>query len=180
MVVNGMPSNSESIRIDGQDATGTIWKVIQQNSQSGSVDAIQEVSVQTSNFAAEYGQVGGGYFNFTMKSGTNQYHGSGYDYFVNEALNAGLPYTDAGTQSPNKAGQHIRNAVRRTDYGATVGGPIRIPKVYDGTDKSFFFFSFEQFREKQTISNGITDGTYRSLSDWRLHLLWLLCLGRRA
>ena len=43
LVVNGMPSNSESIRIDGQDATGTIWKVIQQNSQAGSVDAIQEV-----------------------------------------------------------------------------------------------------------------------------------------
>ena len=155
MVVNGMPSNSQSIRIDGQDATGTIWKVIQQNSQAGSVDAIQEVSVQTSNFAAEYGQVGGGYFNFTMKSGTNQFHGSGYDYFVNEALNAGLPYTDAGTLTPLKKGQHIRNAVRRTDYGATIGGPIQIPKVYDGKDKSFFFFSFEQFRENQTISNGI-------------------------
>jgi Carboxypeptidase regulatory-like domain/TonB dependent receptor len=156
LVVNGMPSNSESIHIDGQDATGTIWKVIQQNSQAGSVDAIQEVSVQTSNFAAEYGQVGGGYFNFTMKSGTNQFHGSGYDYFVNEALNAGLPYTDAGTTNAAKSGQHIRNAVRRTDYGATVGGPIAIPKVYDGKDKSFFFFSFEQFRENRTISNGVT------------------------
>ena len=156
LVVNGMPSNSESIHIDGQDATGTIWKVIQQNSQAGSVDAIQEVSVQTSNFSAEYGQVGGGYFNFTMKSGTNQYHGSAYDYFVNEALNAGLPFTDAGTLTPLKAGQHIRNTVRRTDYGATFGGPIRVPKVYDGENKSFFFFSFEQFRENRTISNGIT------------------------
>ena len=155
LVVNGLPSNSESIRIDGQDATGTIWKVIQQNSQAGSVDAIQEVSVQTSNFAAEYGQVGGGYFNFTMKSGTNQLHGSAYDYFVNEALNAGLPYTDAGTTNSLKQGQHIRNAVRRTDYGFTVGGPIAIPKVYNGKDKTFFFFSFEQFRENRTISNGV-------------------------
>lgn len=156
LVVNGLPSNSESIHIDGQDATGTIWKVIQQNSQAGSVDAIQEVSVQTSNFSAEYGQVGGGYFNFTMKSGTNQYHGSAYDYFVNEAMNAGLPFTDAGTLTPLKKGQHIRNTVRRTDYGATFGGPIRVPKVYDGENKSFFFFSFEQFRENRTISNGIT------------------------
>ncbi len=155
MVVNGMPSNSESIHIDGQDATGTIWKVIQQNSQAGSVDAIQEVSVQTSNFAAEYGQVGGGYFNFTMKSGTNQLHGSAYDYFVNEALNAGLPYTDAGVTNSLKAGEHIRNAVRRTDYGFTVGGPIRIPKVYNGRDKTFFFFSLEQFRESRSISNGV-------------------------
>jgi hypothetical protein len=156
LVVNGMPSNSESIRIEGQDSTGNIWKVMQQLSQGASVDAIQEVNVQTSNFAAEYGQVGGGYFNFTMKSGTNQLHGSAYDYFVNEALNAGLPFTDEGTQNPLKAGQHIRNAVRRNDYGFTVGGPIRIPKVYNGENKTFFFFNFEQFRQNSTISNGIT------------------------
>src|SRR6516162_593990 len=155
MVVNGLPSNSEAIHIEGQEATGNIWKAVQQLSQGASVDAIQEVSVQTSNFSAEYGQVGGGYFNFTMKSGTNQFHGAGYDYFVNEALNAGLPFTDAGTQNPAKAGQHIRNAVRRNDYGFTVGGPIRIPKLYNGSNRTFFFVNFEQFRESRTISNTI-------------------------
>ena len=67
----------------------------------------------------------------------------------------GLPFTDAGTQSPNKAGQHIRNAVRRNDYGFTVGGPIRIPKVYNGRNRTFFFFNFEQFRQSNTTSNGI-------------------------
>jgi hypothetical protein len=152
MVVNGLPSNSEVVRIEGQDSTSTLWKVYQQNSQS-SVDAIEEVSVQTSNFAAEYGQVGGGYFNFTMKSGTNQFHGSGYDYLVNEAFNAGLPFTDAGTQTPLKAGQHIRNPLRRNDYGFTIGGPIRIPKVYNGQNKSFFFFNFEQYRENRNVLN---------------------------
>jgi hypothetical protein len=155
LVVNGLPSESEAIRIEGQDAKTTILTTIQQDSQA-SVDAIQEVSVQTSNFAAEYGQVGGGYFNFTMKSGTNQIHGSGYDYFVNEALNAGLPFTNEGTINPEKQNQHIRNAVRRNDYGFTVGGPIRIPKVYNGKDRSFFFFSFEQFREGKFIQNGLT------------------------
>src|SRR5215472_320224 len=155
IVVNGMPSNSESIRIEGQEATGNIWKTIQQFSQGASVDAIQEVSVQTSNFAAEYGQVGGGSINYTMKSGTNQFHGSGYDYFVNEFLNAGLPFTDEGTQNPAKAGQHIRNAVRRNDYGFTIGGPIRIPTVYDGRNKSFFFFNFEQYRENRHVLNQI-------------------------
>lgn len=155
IVVNGLPSNSEAIRIEGQEATGNIWKAIQSFSLGGGVDAIQEVNVQTSNFAAEYGQVGGGAINYTMKSGTNQLHGSAYDYFVNEALNAGLPFTDAGTQSPNKAGQHIRNAVRRNDWGFTVGGPIAIPKVYDGHDKTFFFFNFEQFRETRTTANSI-------------------------
>jgi hypothetical protein len=87
VVVNGLPANSENIRIEGQDSTSNIWKIAQQNSQGG-VDAIQEVAIQTSNFSAEYGQAAGGYFNYTMKSGTNQLHGSGYDYFVNEALDA--------------------------------------------------------------------------------------------
>src|SRR5690242_8308352 len=154
MRVNGAPGNTASYRLEGQDASNGQVPATQAQVQP-SVDAIQEVTIQTSNFAAEYGQVGGGYFNFTMKSGTNQLHGSAYDYFVNEALNAGLPFTDAGTQSPLKAGEHIRNAVRRNDYGFTVGGPIRIPKVYNGENRTFFFFSFEQFRQNSVISNGL-------------------------
>jgi hypothetical protein len=156
LVVNGLPSNSEAIRIEGQDATGNIWKVLQQLSQGASVDAIQEVSVQTSNFAAEYGQVGGGYFNLTMKSGTNSLHGSAFDYLVNTAFNAGLPFTDAGTQNPADEGQHIRNPVHRNDFGGTVGGPIVIPKLYDGRNRTFFFVNFEQFRENKTIGNSIS------------------------
>ena len=155
VVVNGLPSNSETIRIEGQDSTGTLWKVYQQRSQTMSVEAVQEVNVQTSNFAAEYGQAGGGYFNFTMKSGTNSLHGTGYDYLVNEAFNAGLPFTDAGTLTPLKAGQHIRNVQRRNDFGFNVGGPIRIPKVYNGANRTFFFFNFEQYRENRQISNGL-------------------------
>jgi hypothetical protein len=154
VVVNGLPSNSETIRIEGQDSTGTLWKVYQQRSQTMGVEAVQEVNVQTSNFAAEYGQAGGGYFNFTMKSGTNQLHGSGYDYLVNEAFNGGLPFTDAGTLTPLKAGQHIRNTQRRNDFGGTIGGPIRIPKIYNGENRTFFFFNFEQYREARQISNG--------------------------
>jgi hypothetical protein len=165
MVVNGLPSNSETIRIEGQDSTGTLWKVYQQRSQTMGVEAVQEVNVQTSNFAAEYGQASGGYFNFTMKSGTNQLHGSGYDYLVNEAFNAGLPFTDAGTLTPLKAGQHIRNTQRRNDFGGTIGGPIRIPKIYNGENRTFFFFNFEQYREARQIANGqmsVPTAAYRS------------------
>jgi hypothetical protein len=153
VVVNGLPANSENIRLEGQDSTSNIWKISQQNSQGG-VDAIQEVTIQTSNFNAEYGQAAGGYFNYTMKSGTNQLHGSAYDYFVNEGLNAGLPFTDAGGTNSLKEGQHIRNRIRRNDYGFTVGGPVRIPKVYNGTNKTFFFVNFEQFRQ-----NNLTNST---------------------
>src|SRR6185295_7382878 len=65
--VNGMPSNSAAIRIEGQDATNGLWRQQNQGVQAGT-DAIQELTVQTSNFAAEYGQAGGGYLNYTMKS----------------------------------------------------------------------------------------------------------------
>jgi hypothetical protein len=147
--VNGMPSSSQAVRIEGQDATNGLWRQQNQSIQAG-LDSIQEVTIQTSNFAAEYGQAGGGYFNYTMKSGTNALHGSAYDYFVDDDFHAGLPFT----RDP-VSGEHIRNTQVRHDYGFTLGGPIFIPKAYNGKDRSFFFFNFEQFRESQTISNGI-------------------------
>jgi hypothetical protein len=144
--VNGAPGSSSSFRIEGMDASNSGTPGSTQQNQP-SVDSIQEFAVQTSNYAAEYGQVGGGYFNVTMKSGTNQYHGTAYDYFVNEVFNAGTPYTGAaaGTDNPR-----ARN--RRTDYGFTLGGPVWIPKLYNGHDKTFFFFNFEQYREKVTVN----------------------------
>ncbi|MCU1339010.1 MAG: hypothetical protein JWO19_4591 [Bryobacterales bacterium] len=145
--VNGMPSNTMAFRIDGQDATNGISSSTQSQVQP-SVDAIQEFAIQTSNFAAEFGQAGGGVFNVTMRSGTNQFHGTAYDYFVNEALNAGQPFTNNGS------GSLLRPRQRRNDYGFTVGGPLLIPKLYDGHDKSFFFFNFEQYRET-TVTNNV-------------------------
>ncbi|HJT88027.1 MAG TPA: TonB-dependent receptor [Bryobacteraceae bacterium] len=140
MRVNGAPGNTASYRLEGQDASNGQVPATQAQVQP-SVDAIQEVTVQTSNFAAEYGQVGGGFFNYTMKSGTNQLHGSVYDYFVNEAFNANTPWVNA------------KPVARRNDYGATLGGPVVIPKLYDGHDKTFFFFNWEQYRETQNINN---------------------------
>jgi hypothetical protein len=153
--VNGMPSSSQSINIEGQDSSNGFWKQITQINQAGA-DAIQEVTVQTSNYAAEYGQAGGGYINYTMKSGTNQLHGSGFDYFVNTVLNAGTPFTDAGATNPALEGQHVRNPIHQNDFGTTLGGPITIPKVYNGKDKTFFFFSFEQFRQNNFTTNSVS------------------------
>src|SRR3984957_3658345 len=147
--VNGMPSSSQTINIEGQDASNGFWKQLTQVNQAGA-DAIQEVTIQTSNFAAEYGQAGGGYFNYTMKSGTNRLHGSAFDYFVNTVLNAGLPFT---SQYPTNPNENIRNPIHQNDYGFTLGGPVIIPKVYNGHDKTFFFFSFEQFRQNNFTTN---------------------------
>src|SRR5215472_5470660 len=93
--VNGAQGNTNNFRIEGQDASNGFLSGLNQQTQP-SVDAIQEISVQTSNYAPEFGQVGGGYFNLTMKSGSNQFHGSAYDYFVNEVLNAGTPFSNNG------------------------------------------------------------------------------------
>jgi len=166
--VNGLPSSSQTIMVEGMDATNGMWRQQNQSTQQGA-DAVQEVSVQTSNYAAEYGGAGGGYLNFSMKSGTNQYHGSAYDYLVNTFLNAGLPFSANCNQENNCATNpdsgHIKNAVKRNDYGFTLGGPLRIPKLYNGKDKTFFFFNFEQFRQNVTTNNGLATvptAAYRS------------------
>jgi hypothetical protein len=137
--INGAPNNSQSIRVDGQDAAnGFLLNSTSMNQQS--VEAIEEVAVQTSSYSAEYGQSGGGHFNVTMKSGTNVFHGSGYDYLSNEALNANTPFLNT------------KSRVRRNNYPFTLGCPVRIPKLYDGRDKAFFFLSFEQCRETTTYT----------------------------
>jgi hypothetical protein len=145
MNFNGQTSQA-SIRIEGQDATPHAL-AYQSMAQPG-VDAIQEVAYQTSNYAPEFGTTGSVLINYSMKSGTNQYHGSGYDYFVNEALNAGNPY------SVNAAGGgKVRPRNRRNDFGGTLGGPVYIPKIYNGRNKTFFFFNYEEYLETTQINN---------------------------
>jgi hypothetical protein len=145
MVVNGTPSNTYQTRLDGMttNPTGPRNLGAQQQTQP-SVDAIEEVAIQTSNFAAEYGTAGGAMINMVTKSGTNTYHGSGYDYVVNEVLNAHQPYL--GT----------RNKIRQHDFGFTVGGPLRIPKLYDGKNKTFFFYSYEKFKQTNVVVSSVS------------------------
>ncbi len=107
------------------------------------MDSVQEVAIQTSNFAAEYGQTSGAVLSYTMKSGTNQFHGSAYDYWVNEDLNSAGAYS------------HTDPKTRKNDFGGTIGGPVRIPKIYNGKDKTFFFFSFESLPTTTTTSNNL-------------------------
>ena len=115
MIINGAPTNTAAYRLEGLDNTNhTVSYALQENQPSA--DTIQEVAIQTSNYAPEFGTAGGGLFNLTMKSGTNAFHGSGYEYFVNEDVNAAFPFTiDAD-------GNKIRPRNRRNDFGGTLGG----------------------------------------------------------
>jgi Carboxypeptidase regulatory-like domain/TonB dependent receptor len=138
--VNGAPSNTMSVRVEGQDSVTNVAGASFQAQVQPSVDALQELSVQSSNYAAEFGQAGSGVFNYTIKSGTNAFHGSVYNYFSNEFLNASQAYVG------------VRPRQRRNNYGGSIGGPIWIPKIYDGHDRTFFFVNYEAFREKGIIT----------------------------
>jgi hypothetical protein len=149
MIINGAPNNTASYRLEGMDNTNhTVNFAVQENQPSA--DAVQEIAIQTSNYAAEYGAAGGGLFNLVMRSGTNAYHGTAYEYFVNEALNAGQPF------GLSDQGHKFDPRNRRNDFGGTLGGPIFIPKLYDGHNRTFFFWSYEEFRESSLLNPGQT------------------------
>ena len=109
-------------------------------------DALQEFSVQTNNFSAEFGRNSGGIVNAVTKSGTNALHGAAFWYLRNNALNAANFFAPAKPGSPN---QKQDDGLKRNQAGVTVGGPVIIPKIYNGKDKTFFFFSYQGTRLKQ-------------------------------
>jgi hypothetical protein len=102
-------------------------------------DTIQEVKADISNYSAEYGR-DVGQINVTTKSGTNKIHGTAYDTLQNAGMNAVDPYS--------KFQGIERSPYHQNQYGFTVGGPVYIPKVFNGKDKLFFFGSFEQLRNR--------------------------------
>src|ERR1035437_2507158 len=146
--VNGLPAGSFRILFEGQESNNGLDGRASDEVQP-SVEAVQQFTLQTSNFAAEFGQVAGGLFNFTARSGTNQVHGGAYLYATNEALNAGTPYTSDGH------GNHSRPFERRFDGGVTFGGPVYIPKVYNGKNRTFFFFNYEKYRDRSQTNLGL-------------------------
>jgi hypothetical protein len=106
-----------------------------------SVDALQEFRVLSSTYSAEYGHSPGGQFSFATRSGTNKFHGSAFDYLRNNFFDANDWFNDYYAKP--------LAALRQNDFGGTSGGPIFVPHVYDGRDKSFFFFSYEGLRLTQ-------------------------------
>ncbi len=137
---NGAQANQFKIIIEGQDVTSSNDTGWTSTVSQASVEMIEEFSLQTSNYSAEYGQVAGGLFNFTTRSGGNALHGSAYEYFANEALDAYRPFTG------------IRPTSRKHDAGGSIGGPVYIPKLYNGKNKTFFFFNYEIFRNRATAN----------------------------
>ena len=101
--------------------------------QAISVEALQEFKVQGGAYSAEFGRTSNGVINFVSKSGTNELHGSGFVFNRNEFFNArGFTFTPT-----------VRPVTRQWNPGFSVGGPVMIPKLFDGRNKAFFFFAYE-------------------------------------
>lgn len=141
--INGGMANTSNVVLDG----GT-----QVNSSSGDLDytppleSVGEMKMVTNNYSAEYGMSGGGVLTLDSQSGTNTFHGSAYEYVRNTILNANGWYRNY-TDQP-------RGDYHENNYGFSVGGPVRIPKVYNGTNRTFFFFNMEW--DPQSTPDGFT------------------------
>lgn len=138
-VISGIRGSATSFLMDGVD--------VSEQHQGGtfiqtSIDALQEFSVQQSPYSAEYNR-GGAFFNATTKSGTNRYHGVLFEFLRNEIF-------DARNYFALK-----RQTLKRNQFGGNIGGPLSIPGLYDGKDRTFFFFNFEAQRLRTGLVNNI-------------------------
>ncbi len=127
-----------------------------------SVEALSEFKVTTSTLPAEFGRTSGGVESFTTRSGTNLFHGTALALFHNDKWNANSWtnnfFRDKNGNPTPKPRDHQK------DYGGNLGGPVWIPKLYNGRDKTFFFFSWEQYRNNQGLTSTTTIPTPAELT----------------
>jgi len=131
--IAGSLTLSKAIVVDGTDDNAGI----QGTQTPPGMEAVQQFEVQTSSMGVDASATGGGAFMYTLKSGTNRFHGSGYGFLANEVL-------DANTWDNNYFGRK-RPRDRYDDYGFSAGGPVYLPKIYDGRNKTFVFGDFEKY-----------------------------------
>jgi hypothetical protein len=147
--VNGQRTETNYYTVDGVSANtgmanltsvgGTPGETTLGTTQSlVSIDALEEFRINTSTYSAEYGRMPGGQISFRTRSGTNTMHGSAFEYFRNDAMDANNWFNDAAGLA--------KTAERQNDFGATLGGPIPIPGLDNGQVQTFFFFSYEGLR----------------------------------
>jgi hypothetical protein len=145
--INGGQEYSHEILIEGMPIGRADLSGGNNNEFSPSAEAIGEFKLQTGSIGAQYNGGQTAVANFTIRSGTNDLHGSGFYYGQNEALDAAnLNTTTAGAKKAR---------YREHNYGYSVGGPVLIPKIYDGRNKTFFFTNLERDDRNQQQASGL-------------------------
>ena len=132
MAINGARSDNTNLVIDGisgNDVRSGGFSV------SIPLDAVQEFKMQTSGFSAEFGRQAGGVISMALKTGGNRLHGSAFEFLRNDKLDA-RNFFAAG-----------KDKLRRNQYGASLDGPVFVPRLYDGRDRTFFLFSWESQKQ---------------------------------
>jgi hypothetical protein len=147
--VNGMRVSQNNFQLDGVDNNAIELAGAQRRSEmvQPSIDAIQEFKVQTNSYAAEYGRAMGAVVNVTTKSGSNDLHGTAFEFLRNEKLDAKNFFDPASRPKP---------PFKRNQYGFSVGGPVLIPKVLDGRNRFFFFGDYEGTRIRESTTTAST------------------------
>ncbi|MBM3744850.1 MAG: hypothetical protein FJW34_03515 [Acidobacteria bacterium] len=138
---NGGPIYGNQFFIDGGMNTVPVHNEI---AVVPMTDAVEEFKVETNAMKAEFGQTSGGVINVATKAGTNEFRGSLYEFFRNDALDARHAFA---TQRDPLSGR-IKPVLRYHQFGGTVGGPVWVPKTYNGKNRTFFFFGYEQWRHR--------------------------------
>lgn len=140
-IVNGGQESTSDIMVDGVTATVSHNIAnIPAVSAIPSVEGIQEFRIQTNAYSAEYGRSGGGLVTMVTKSGTNSLHGSAFEFLRNSKL-------DANNFFANRSGNPLRT-FQRNQFGGSIGGPVRLPKLLDGRNRTFFFSNYEGQRQR--------------------------------
>jgi len=142
--LSGGQQGGEDILLDG--ATTELASANMQVTYNFSVEAVSEFKVMTNTFDAQFGSASGGVVNLVSKSGTNSFHGSAYDLLKNSVLDANS-WTNNYQNAQAGKDEYKTPTDTQNDFGASVGGPVRVPWLYNGKDKTFFFFNYEGFRQ---------------------------------
>ena len=133
MAINGARGDNTNFYLDGMNDRNSRGAAAQFRPN---IDALEEFKMEVGGFSAEYGRMAGGILNMTLKSGTNQYHGTLFEYFRNDVFDA-RSFFDSR-----------RLALHQNQFGGTISGPVRLPK-YNGQDRTFFLLSMESYRYVQ-------------------------------
>ncbi len=152
-MANGGVSGSNEILLDGVAITVCCQG---QPALISSVDVTQEFKVQTNTSSAEFGRTSGGIINIVTKSGSNTLHGSAYEFIRNEKLDAANYFVNRGGRPPIPGRDDMRPPLRNNQFGFTVGGPMVLPKLYSGKDKTFFFGGYEGIYVRKPTASTIT------------------------
>ncbi|MEK7403851.1 MAG: carboxypeptidase-like regulatory domain-containing protein, partial [Acidobacteriota bacterium] len=136
-LINGGRSNANAVLLDGGQVLNATTN---DAAYMPPLESVSEFRVQTNSYSAEFGRTSGGVLNAYTKSGGNEFHGSLYEFLRHDRLNANT-YTNNLFGLP-------REGFRRNEFGATLGGPVWLPRIYSGRERTFFFANWEGVRQR--------------------------------